>query len=121
MKNTPNGGVMANSINISRHSGNLVLVEYMDPILFRNTNPKLYENPNIRETVGWIINEDDESIQINWDRSLKPPPYERTCPKDSGLTIPKNCILKMKNLISSPLIDTIRKNRKNKVEDIADH
>jgi len=110
------------SINVSRHSGNLVHIIYIDPILFRNSNPKLYEKPDKRETIGWIINENNEAIQINWDRSLKPPPHERTCPKDSGLTIPRIVILRMKSLISSPLIDTIRKkSKKTKVKDNADH
>ena len=117
-----NRGEGKSSINFNRHSDNLVHVIYMDLILFRNSNPKCYEKPDIRETVGWIINEDDEAIQINWDRSLKPLPYERICPRDSGLTIPKKGVLKMKNLISLNRIDIIRKNsKKTKVKDDADH
>jgi hypothetical protein len=94
----------------------------MDPILFRNSNPNLYKNPNVRETVGWIIYEDDVAIQIVWDRSLKPPPNERICIKDAGLTIPKKGVLTMKKLIRTPLLDTEWENsKKTKVENDADH
>ena len=94
----------------------------MDPVLFRNSNPKLYGKPNIRETVGWILNENNLAVQVIWDKSLKRLPNDRTSPKECGLTIPRNGILKMKSLISSPLLDKIReKTKKTKVEDDADH
>ena len=93
------GGVVASSINFNRHSGNVVHVIYMDLVLFRNSNSKIYEKPNIRETVGWILAENDEEIQIIWDQSLKQLPNEEIFPEDSGLTIPRHAILRIKSLI----------------------
>ena len=106
------GGVVASSINFNRHSGNLIHVIYMDLVLFRNSNHKLYGKPNIRETIGWILTENDEEIQIIWDQSLKRLPNEEISPEDSGLTIPRSAILRMKSLISHPPIDTMRKKSK---------
>jgi len=106
------GGVVATSINFHRHSGNLVHVIYMDPVLFRNSDPKLYGKPNIRETIGWILTENTEEIQVIWDQSLKRLPNEETSPKESGLTIPRRAILRMQNLISHPPIDIMRKKSK---------
>ena len=110
------------SINFSRHSSNLVHVIYTDPVLFRNSNPKLYVKPDIRETIGWFLNENNLAVQVIWDKSLKRLPNDRTSPEECGLTIPRNVILGMKSLISSPQIDKIRKkSKKSKVEDDADH
>ena len=90
------------SKSISRHSGNLVHIIYLDPILFRNSDPKFYGKPNKRETVGWIVKENNKEIQVIWDQSLKRLPNEETSLKESDLTIPRSAILRMKSLISHP-------------------
>ncbi|MGQ9469119.1 MAG: hypothetical protein ACUVTD_04750 [Nitrososphaerales archaeon] len=75
----------------------LVYVRYKDHVLFRNTDPKALE-PDVRETVGWLLKEDDDSILILWDRSVKKLPHERACLKESGLVILKADIMELKRI-----------------------
>ena len=49
----------------------LVRVEYIDPVLVKNANPRLFK-PSIREAVGWEIPVDDYIILL----SDKPKSYQ---------------------------------------------
>ena len=98
MKTKNKGGVVANSIKFNRHSGKIVHILYMDHILYRNSNPILYGEPDIRETIGWIVRENKQAIWILWDKPVKPLPYQRISLEYSGLIILKRTILKMKKL-----------------------
>ena len=81
------------------HSNKLVYVRYRDHILFRNSNPRLYFDVNLRETVGWLIFDSDEFLCISNDRSVSPLPYE-AC--ESGLSILKSDIIELKEIKYTP-------------------
>ena len=92
-KNRLNGGEKASSLNPNHHSERLVYVRYKDHVLFRNSDPKLYSNSNIRETVGWQIHETDEVLFLTHDRSVQPLSNE-VC--ETGLIILKSEILEIR-------------------------
>lgn len=77
--------------------GDLVYIRYKDHVLFRDSDPCLYK-PSIRETVGWLMKENEEAVWIIWDRSVHTLPYEKVQPWESGLVILKSHILEMRRL-----------------------
>ena len=74
----------------------MVYVRYLDHAIYRNVAPS-DPRPVVRETVGWLVNEDDEVIWIVWDRNVVPDKYERNDPY-SSLVIVKRCILEMRRI-----------------------
>jgi hypothetical protein len=83
-------------VNVEPSDEPLVYVKYLDHTLYRNMTPSS-PKPTIRETVGWLVHQDDESVKIVWDRSVAPSRYERNEPY-SSLVIVKNCILEMRRI-----------------------
>jgi hypothetical protein len=75
----------------------LVHIRYKDHVLFRNSNASLY-HPAIRECVGWVLKEDEESMWIISDRSSQPLPNEKTNPRQNGLVLLKGEIVEMRKL-----------------------
>ena len=88
-------GEEASSINPKRHRNTLVYVRYKDHILFRNSNPQHYMNPNIREAIGWLIEETDEALFLTNDRSVEQLHYEK---RESGLIILKSNIVERRKI-----------------------
>jgi len=86
---------VVNSLNPNHHRNKLVYVRYKDHILFRNSNPQLYANPNIREAIGWLIEETDEVLFLTNDRSVEQLPYEK---RESGLIILKSSIVERRKV-----------------------
>jgi hypothetical protein len=74
----------------------LVYVRYLDHALYRDMAPSS-PKPMVRETVGWLVHEDDESLWIVWDRNVAPSRYERNEPY-SSLVIVKKCILEVRRI-----------------------
>ena len=70
------GGVEASSRSLNSYSSKLVVIRYRDHILLRNGNPKLYFDVNVRESVGWLTQIEDNFIVLTSDRSTDPLPYE---------------------------------------------
>jgi len=75
----------------------VIYVRYYDHLLFRNIRKEDLTLP-IRETVGWLIWEDENAIWILWDRSCKKLPHERIQDRISGILILKSCIIEMKEV-----------------------
>ena len=73
---------------------NLVYIRYLDHILFNYSNPLQY-SPIKRETIGWLVKEDDKAVWIVADRSVESFIHQV---KDSGRIILKTDILEMKRL-----------------------
>jgi hypothetical protein len=76
--------------------GDLVYLRYMDNVLFRNSDPSLY-NPSVRETVGWLQKQNNRAVWILWERSVEKLPHERT-DGESGLVILRSDIIEMRRL-----------------------
>lgn len=74
----------------------MVYVKYFDHSLFRNMAPSNVK-PAIRETVGWLIYQDDEALWIIWDRSVDSNRFEKPDPS-SGLVILRKCILEVREI-----------------------
>ena len=121
-KQENNGGVVANSINFNHHSGEPIHILYMDHVLYRNSNPILYGEPDKRETLGWIIRENEEVLWILCDKPVKPLPYQRISLEYSGFLILKSTILAIEklDLPLQPKYNT-EKSTETKVDNIADH
>ncbi len=75
----------------------LVYVRYRDHVLFRNSDPNLFR-PAIRESLGWIVKENEEAVWLLWDRSTNPLPHEQIRLGESGLILLKSAILEIKKL-----------------------
>ena len=77
--------------------GRPIYVRYKDHTLFRNAEANHYK-PAIRETVGWLIKENEDAVWILWDRSVQKLPHERIRPEESGLVVLKSEILELRRL-----------------------
>lgn len=73
--------------------GSIVYVRYLDHVLFKDMDPRHFSKPFARETWGVLTNENDQAIQLIWERQLGDGP---TKIKATGLTILKADILEMK-------------------------
>lgn len=89
------GGVGASSIRLNSHSKRLVHIRYKDHIEFRNTNHKLYFDVNVREAVGWVVQETDQYLFMLYDRSVELVPNEIS---ESGLILIKSDIIELKEI-----------------------
>ena len=74
----------------------MVYVKYLDHALYRNMSPSS-PRPVVRETVGWLMHEDDEAVWIVWDRGVAASNHEKNIPY-SSLIIVKSCILEMRRV-----------------------
>ena len=111
-----------NSLNFNHHRGRPVHVLYMDHILYRNSNPILYREPDKREMVGWIIGETETAIWILCDKPVKPLSYRRISLAYSGFIILKSTILAIEKLdLPLPTKYNTEKSTKTKVNSDAVH
>jgi len=77
--------------------GSIVYIRYLDHVLFRNSDPNLFQTA-VRESVGWLMKENEHAVWILWDRSVCRLPHERVRPAESGMIILKAEILELKRL-----------------------
>jgi hypothetical protein len=77
--------------------GSVVYIRYMDHVLFRNSDPNLFQT-TVRESVGWLMKEDEHAVWILWDKSICRLPHEKVEPVESGIIILKAEILELKRL-----------------------
>ena len=78
--------------------GSPVYVRYRDHVLFKDMDPEAFSAPFIRETIGWLEGENDNSIQVVWERSAGANTPEKAKQKATGLVIMKSSILEMRKL-----------------------
>jgi len=70
----------------------LVRIEYIDPILVRNSDPRCYK-PSLREAVGWQIDEpENEYVILMSDKPRSYQPNEQLHP-EVAFVIPKTAVL----------------------------
>jgi hypothetical protein len=89
------GGVEARSTSLPRHSNRLVRVRYRDHILFWNSDPALFERPNVREAIGWVEVETSDYLCITYNRSVNFLPHET---RESGLVLSKADIVEIREI-----------------------
>ena len=54
--------------------------------------------PQVRETVGWLLYECEQYVTLTWDRDAEPPTLKGGDPKASGMVLLKSDILELKRL-----------------------
>jgi len=75
----------------------LVYLKYRDHVLFKNMDSSTVV-PAERETIGWIIKENDQALWVVSDRPSKNLPKLEKHVEESGLVILKTDILEMRSL-----------------------
>jgi len=75
----------------------LVYVQYVDHVVFHRAVADDME-PQIRETVGWLVSETEVCVTICYDRDTAPPTLRGGDAKASGLVLLKSAILVLKKL-----------------------
>jgi len=72
--------------------GSVVYIRYKDHVLFQNEVHIPKDAPE-REAVGWLFQETEELLCIQYDRTIESPRYSSG--KASGLILLKSCILEI--------------------------
>jgi len=75
----------------------LAFVRYVDHVLYHRTSA-LSMQPQVRETVGWLLYECEQYVTITWDQDADPPTLKGGDPKASGMVLLKSDILVLKKL-----------------------
>jgi hypothetical protein len=89
--------VIADFSRIMNGSYKLVLVTYIDHLLFKNTDvTNVY--PCVRDGVGWIVRETDSYLVLCSDMPSEGFEYMSIDLMGSGIVILKNCIVEMKTI-----------------------
>ena len=86
-RNTPNKDVKKEM----RDAFELVRIKYVDQVLYKNKDSS-FVKPSVRETVGWIYEENDEYILLFHDQPLNRQTNEYLHP-ESGILILRCTIL----------------------------
>ena len=81
-------------------NSNFVYVRYRDHVIYHRGSPEAMM-PQVREAVGWLIQECADYIIICWDRDAGPPTLKGGDPKASGLVVLRTDILEMKRITSA--------------------
>jgi len=75
--------------------GKLARIKFWDHVIFRDSDP-MKVKPVLRETLGWIYDEDDHAVWILWVRDLSSP-QERIHPM-TGICILKSDIIELREV-----------------------
>ena len=75
----------------------LAFVRYVDHVLYHRTSA-LSIQPQVRETVGWLLYECEQYVTLTWDQDAEPPTLKGGDPKASGMVLLKSDILELKKL-----------------------
>jgi len=78
--------------------GSAIIIRYKDHVLFKDSDASKYW-PWIRETIGWLDYEDEESIRIVWERLTEPVPSENSRTRCTGLAILKKAIIECRRIL----------------------
>jgi hypothetical protein len=70
--------------------GDIVYIRYRDHVLFKDVYPDPY-GPCVRETIGWLAEENSDYIKIVWERFAEP--LENAKQQATGLVILRPDIL----------------------------
>lgn len=78
--------------------GSIVYIRYLDHVLFKDRDPSPYVKPFVRETLGWVDHENNESIRLIWERFAEPNPRGEAQQRATGLLIMKKDILELRRI-----------------------
>ena len=75
-------------------SNKLVYVKFLDHVIFRNHTPRV--RGVVRETIGWVLDENDEAITLLWVR--EPEKSSPQLRRETGICILKSDILEIREV-----------------------
>src|SRR3989337_2257414 len=75
----------------------LAFIRYVDHVLYHRASAHSMQ-PQVRETVGWLLYECDQYVTLSWDWDAEPPTLKGGDPKASGMVLLKSDILELKKL-----------------------
>jgi hypothetical protein len=78
----------------------MTYVRYRDHVIYHRSSPEAMM-PQVREAVGWLVQECADYVIICWDRDAGPPTLKGGDPKASGLVVLRTDILEMKRITSA--------------------
>jgi len=78
--------------------GDIIYLQYVDHVFFKNMQPSDFPKPFVRETVGWLNNETTQAVQIVWERMVSHAEDPNVKQNATGLTVLKGAIIKMRRL-----------------------
>ena len=79
---------------------NMTYIRYRDHVIYHRSSPEAMM-PQVREAVGWLVQECADYVIICWDRDAGPPTLKGGDPKASGLVVLRTDILEMKRITSA--------------------
>ena len=77
-------------------SGKLVYVKFLDHVIFKDHSSALRVKPIIRETIGWLVSNNDNWITLLWLR--EPSSSSRQLRRETGICILKSDILEIREV-----------------------
>jgi hypothetical protein len=75
----------------------IIYVRYVDHVVFHRADPESL-TPQVRECVGWLLNQSEDFVTISWDRYGGTSTLEGGS-RASGVVIMRNSILEMRTLV----------------------
>ena len=72
----------------------LVYVKFLDHVIFKDSQPRA--SPILRETIGWLVDENDHSVTLLWVR--EPENGSPQVRRATGICILKNDILELREV-----------------------
>ena len=76
----------------------LVYVRYRDHVLYHYGEP-LFQKPQTRECVGWLVYDCADYVIICWDRDANPPTLKNGDAKASGLVLLHESVLELRKIV----------------------
>ena len=77
-------------------SGKLVYVKFKDHVIFKDHLNAMRVKPIVRETIGWLVSNNDNWITLLWLR--EPERGSRQLRRETGICILKSDIITMKEV-----------------------
>lgn len=80
--------------------GTPVIVRYLDHVRFENADASQYK-PWTLELIGWLENEDQDSIRVVSERYAEPRSAGKALVRSTGIAIVKSTIVELRSLGSN--------------------
>ena len=77
-------------------SSKLVYVRFKDHVIFKDHSNAIRVKPIVRETIGWLVSNNDNWITLLWLR--EPSSSSRQLRRESGICILKSDIIELKEV-----------------------
>ena len=76
----------------------MMVIRYLDHVLFMGVDHGK-QKPVVRETVGWLVKQDENAVWLLWDRDTSSSPQMSSESRECGLVILRRDIVDMKPIV----------------------